>query len=78
MHDGIPAKDVYHHAVSYVQKHKPELVKHIPKNIGFGVSSSFTPYKHPHLRVPDGLRVSGSRLFIEFQERAHTENRYDL
>jgi nucleosome binding factor SPN SPT16 subunit len=37
MHDGVAAKEIYGEMLSYIQKHKPELVKHLPKNIGFGV-----------------------------------------
>jgi nucleosome binding factor SPN SPT16 subunit len=36
--DGVIAKDVYQHAISYIKGKKPELEKHFVKNIGFGVS----------------------------------------
>jgi len=40
MKDGVVARDLYQHALSYVKKHKPDLEKHFVKNIGFGVSST--------------------------------------
>jgi Nucleosome binding factor SPN, SPT16 subunit len=38
MKDGASAREVYHHALSYVKEKKPELEKHFVKNVGFGVS----------------------------------------
>lgn len=38
--DGVVARDVYQHALSFVADKKPELEKHFVKNVGFGVSSS--------------------------------------
>lgn len=35
---GAMAKEVYHHALSYVKQRKPELEKHFVKNVGHGVS----------------------------------------
>ncbi|KAG8901329.1 FACT complex subunit spt16 [Tulasnella sp. 403] len=39
--DGVVARDVYHHVVSYVKTKNPELEKHIPKNIGWGMGLEF-------------------------------------
>ena len=36
--DGVAAREVYQHALSYVKNKKPELEKHFVKNIGFGVN----------------------------------------
>ncbi|KZT44099.1 FACT complex subunit SPT16 [Sistotremastrum suecicum HHB10207 ss-3] len=41
MKDGTPAKDVYNHALAVVQREKPDLVKHLPKSIGFGMGLEF-------------------------------------
>jgi nucleosome binding factor SPN SPT16 subunit len=38
MKDGVPSKDVYQHAIDFVQEKKPELVKNLIKNVGFSVS----------------------------------------
>jgi nucleosome binding factor SPN SPT16 subunit len=35
--DGVSAREVYQHAVSYIKNRKPELEKHFVKNVGFGV-----------------------------------------
>ena len=35
--DGAVAKELYHHALSYVKEHKPELEAHFVKNLGHGV-----------------------------------------
>lgn len=37
MADGIPAKDVFSHAVAFIREKNPDLEKHFVKNIGFGV-----------------------------------------
>ena len=37
MKDGVPARDVYNHALSYIKEKKPDLEKHFVKSIGFGV-----------------------------------------
>jgi len=39
--NGIPAREVYLHAVSYIKDKMPELEKYFVKNIGFGVSLVF-------------------------------------
>ena len=39
--NGVPAREVYVHAVSYIRDKKPELEKYFVKNIGFGVSLVF-------------------------------------
>lgn len=39
MKDGVPAREVYQHAISYVKDKKPELERHFVKNVGFGVSN---------------------------------------
>ena len=38
--DGVVARDVYLHALSYIKEKKPELEKHFVKNIGFAVSNN--------------------------------------
>jgi nucleosome binding factor SPN SPT16 subunit len=35
--DGVVARDVYHHALSFVKQKDPTLERHFAKNIGFGV-----------------------------------------
>jgi nucleosome binding factor SPN SPT16 subunit len=40
--DGAIARDVYQRAVDFVREKKPELEKHLPKTLGFGVS--FFPF----------------------------------
>jgi nucleosome binding factor SPN SPT16 subunit len=35
--DGVAAREVYQHALSFVKSKKPELEKHFVKNLGFGV-----------------------------------------
>lgn len=37
LQDGVTARDVYQHAISYIREKKPELEKNFVKNIGFGV-----------------------------------------
>lgn len=37
MKDGVSARDVYQHAVSYVKSNMPDLEKNFVKSIGFGV-----------------------------------------
>jgi nucleosome binding factor SPN SPT16 subunit len=37
MKDGVTARDVYQHAVSFIRDKKPDLEKNFVKNIGFGV-----------------------------------------
>jgi nucleosome binding factor SPN SPT16 subunit len=37
MKDGVTARDVYQHAISFVKEKKPELEKHFVKNVGHGV-----------------------------------------
>lgn len=39
MKDGVSARDVYQHAVSYVKSNMPDLEKNFVKSIGFGVIS---------------------------------------
>ena len=39
MKDGVSARDVYQHAVSYVRSNMPDLEKNFVKNLGFGVIS---------------------------------------
>ncbi|KAI5124316.1 hypothetical protein M0805_008924 [Coniferiporia weirii] len=39
--DGVVARDVYMHAVSYIREKKPELEKHFVKNIGFSMGMEF-------------------------------------
>ncbi|KZT26342.1 FACT complex subunit SPT16 [Neolentinus lepideus HHB14362 ss-1] len=41
MKDGVTARDVYQHALSFVKEKKPELEKHFVKNIGFGIGMEF-------------------------------------
>lgn len=38
MKDGAVIRDIYHHALTFIKKQKPELEKHFVKNLGFGVS----------------------------------------
>jgi nucleosome binding factor SPN SPT16 subunit len=45
MHDGAKADLVYAAAVEFIKNKKPELEKHLMKNIGFAVRYSFT--SHP-------------------------------
>lgn len=37
LQDGIAARDVYQHAISYIREKKPELEKNFVKSVGFGV-----------------------------------------
>ncbi|ESK83469.1 fact complex subunit spt16 [Moniliophthora roreri MCA 2997] len=39
--DGVTAKDVYQHALSYVKEKKPELEKNFVKSLGFGTGVEF-------------------------------------
>ncbi|EPQ58254.1 SPT16-domain-containing protein [Gloeophyllum trabeum ATCC 11539] len=39
--EGVTARDVYQHALSFVKEKKPELEKHFVKNIGFGIGMEF-------------------------------------
>ncbi|KAK7043799.1 FACT complex subunit spt16 [Paramarasmius palmivorus] len=39
--DGVTAKDVYQHALSYVKEKKPDLEKNFVKNLGFGTGVEF-------------------------------------
>jgi nucleosome binding factor SPN SPT16 subunit len=39
MKDGVSARDVYQHAVSYVKSNMPDLEKNFVKSVGFGVIS---------------------------------------
>ncbi|KAF2743631.1 SPT16-domain-containing protein [Sporormia fimetaria CBS 119925] len=37
--DGVVARDVYNKALSFVKSKKPELEKHFPKNVGYGIGT---------------------------------------
>ena len=37
LQDGVAARDVYNHAISYIREKKPELEKNFVKSVGFGV-----------------------------------------
>ncbi|KAF1958987.1 SPT16-domain-containing protein [Byssothecium circinans] len=37
--DGVTASDVYNAALDYVKKKKPELEKHFPKSVGYGIGT---------------------------------------
>jgi nucleosome binding factor SPN SPT16 subunit len=37
--DGVMANEVYNAALDYVKKKKPELEKHFPKNVGYGIGT---------------------------------------
>ena len=39
LQDGVVARDVYQHAISYIREKKPELEKNFVKSVGFGVRS---------------------------------------
>ncbi|KAF9072976.1 FACT complex subunit SPT16 [Rhodocollybia butyracea] len=39
--DGVSARDVYQHALSYVKEKSPELEKNFVKNVGFGTGVEF-------------------------------------
>ncbi|RDB21018.1 FACT complex subunit SPT16 [Hypsizygus marmoreus] len=39
--DGVSAREVYQHAISYVKGKIPELEKHFVKNVGFGMGIEF-------------------------------------
>jgi nucleosome binding factor SPN SPT16 subunit len=41
LQDGVTARDVYQHAISYIREKKPDLEKNFVKNVGFGVSGPF-------------------------------------
>ncbi|GJJ12499.1 hypothetical protein Clacol_006742 [Clathrus columnatus] len=41
MHDSVPARDVYNHALGYVREKKPDLEKYFLKSIGFGTGMEF-------------------------------------
>jgi len=41
MKDGVPARDVYNHALSYIKEKKPALEPHFLKSIGFGMGMEF-------------------------------------
>jgi nucleosome binding factor SPN SPT16 subunit len=38
MKEGVQAREVYQHAISFIKEKKPELEKHFVKTVGFGVS----------------------------------------
>ncbi|KAF2704953.1 SPT16-domain-containing protein [Pleomassaria siparia CBS 279.74] len=37
--DGVVAKDVYNKALAFLKSKKPELEKHFPKNLGYGIGT---------------------------------------
>ncbi|KAF2264458.1 SPT16-domain-containing protein [Lojkania enalia] len=39
MKDGVVAKDVYNKALNLLKSKKPELEKHFPKNVGYGIGA---------------------------------------
>ncbi|KAF9792417.1 FACT complex subunit SPT16 [Thelephora terrestris] len=41
LQDGIVARDVYQHAISYIREKKPELEQNFVKSIGFGTGQEF-------------------------------------
>ncbi|OCB84155.1 FACT complex subunit SPT16 [Sanghuangporus baumii] len=41
MKDGVIARDVYMHAISYIREKRPELEKHFVKNAGFSMGMEF-------------------------------------
>lgn len=63
--DGITAREVYQHALSYVKEKKPELEKHFVKNVGFGVSLlRFFPIGTRHY-------LSILQMGVEFRDSAY-------
>ncbi|RXW24869.1 hypothetical protein EST38_g943 [Candolleomyces aberdarensis] len=41
MKEGVQARDVYQHAVSFIKEKNPELEKHFVKTVGFGMGMEF-------------------------------------
>ncbi|TDL27246.1 FACT complex subunit SPT16 [Rickenella mellea] len=39
--DGVTAREVYQHAITYIREKRPDLEKHFVKNIGFGMGMEF-------------------------------------
>lgn len=67
MADGIPAKDVFSHAVAFIREKNPDLEKHFVKNIGFGVRVSCLG-----IRVPEraSSRWASSSVTVRSSSRA--------
>lgn len=41
MRDGVPARDIYSQALTYIKEKKPELERYFLKSIGFGMGMEF-------------------------------------
>lgn len=54
MKDGVTAREVYQHALSFVKEKKPELEKHFVKTIGHGVRRLFVIMSQSYVFFPDG------------------------
>ncbi|PIL23839.1 hypothetical protein GSI_13590 [Ganoderma sinense ZZ0214-1] len=60
--DGAMAKDLYHHALSYVRERKPELESHFVKNIGHGMGMEFRDASYV-LSAKSGRKLRSGMVF---------------
>jgi nucleosome binding factor SPN SPT16 subunit len=62
--DGVSAREIYLHAVSYVRDKNPDLEKYFVKNLGFGVSLALVIIKS--LNIPPCRRGSSFVIPLTF------------
>lgn len=75
--DGIVARDVYQHAISYIREKKPELEKNFVKNVGFGVSHfNCAKSSQPTDSVLDGYGIPRLGVLAVFQKYPAVEDRH--
>lgn len=68
MTDGVPARDVYQHAVNFIKEKDPELEKFFVKNIGFAVSNVFLLLRCGSL-PPSRLASNSATLATSFPKK---------
>lgn len=59
------AREVYQHVVNTVKAKSPELEKHLPKNVGWGVCQLSTPFSRP------GFLTSRYQMGLEFRDSSY-------
>lgn len=64
--DGVPAREVYLHAVNFVKGKRPDLEKNFVKNVGFGVSRL-----DRHLEISPNLNCLIPQMGLEYRDSAY-------
>ncbi|EKM55643.1 uncharacterized protein PHACADRAFT_173804 [Phanerochaete carnosa HHB-10118-sp] len=80
MKDGVTARDVYQHALTYVKEKKPELEKHFVKNVGHGMGLEFRDSVYL-LSAKNGRKLKAGMVFnlaLGFQDLEEGGKKYAL